>query len=238
MAKKESKDKSPVSLAILVDGDNAAASKLNDAVKFASGYGTIIVKRIYADWSKTATSGWKEPAKEFAFRLIEAPSYVKGKNTTDIALVMDAVDLIHSGIVNGFCIVASDGDYTLLAQRIREEGFLVLGYGETKAPAAFVNSCHQFVFSDKTPEKINQADMLLLKEANLFDKAFEIAAEGKVEVALSLVGTALKKLKPKFKTSRYGCQALGAIYQKLDKYELLQTGDKNTDHVVRLKNFR
>ena len=128
------------------------------------------------------TSQWKEPAKELSFRLIEAPSYVKGKNTTDIALVMDAMDLLHSGTVSGFCIVASDGDYTLLAQRIREAGLLMLGYGESKTPAAFVNSCRQFLFSDKEPEKIKQADMLLLKEADLFDKAFETAADGKVEL--------------------------------------------------------
>lgn len=237
MAKKEVQDKNAISLAILVDGDNATASKLNEVVKFVSGYGTPIVRRIYADWSKTGTSQWKEPAKELAFRQIEAPSYVKGKNTTDIALVMDAMDLIHSGTINGFCIVASDGDYTLLAQRIREAGLLMLGYGESKTPAAFVNSCRQFLFSDKIPEKIKQSDVLLLKEADLFDKAFEIAADGKVEVSLSLVGTALKKLKPKFKTNRYGCQTLGAIYQKLDKYELIQTGDKNINNVVRLKVF-
>lgn len=237
MAKKEAQDKNPISIAILVDGDNATASKLNEVIKFVSSYGAPIVRRIYADWSKTATSQWKEPAKDLSFRLIEAPSYVKGKNTTDIALVMDAMDLIHSGTVNGFCIVASDGDYTLLAQRIREEGLLMLGYGETKTPSAFVNSCRQFAFSDKIPEKIKQSDMLLLKEADLFDKAFETAADGKVEVSLSLVGTALKKLKPKFKTSRYGCQTLGAIYQKLDKYELIQTGDKNINNVVRLKVF-
>lgn len=237
MAKKEVQDKSQLSIAILVDGDNATASKLNEVLKFVSSYGTPIVKRIYADWSKTVTSQWKEPAKELSFRLIEAPSYVKGKNTTDIALVIDAMDLIHSGAVNGFCIVASDGDYTLLAQRIREAGLLILGYGESKTPAAFVNSCRQFLFSDKAPEKIKQSDILLLKEADLFDKAFEIAADGKVEVSLSLVGTALKKLKPKFKTNRYGCQTLGAIYQKLDKYELIQTGDKNINNVVRLKVF-
>ncbi|WP_165043481.1 NYN domain-containing protein [Dysgonomonas sp. ZJ709] len=174
MAKKESKDKSQVSLAILVDGDNATASKLNDAVKFVSGYGTPIVKRIYADWSKTGTSQWKEPAKELAFRLIEAPSYVKGKNSTDIALVMDAMDLIHSGIVNGFCIVASDGDYTLLAQRMREEGFLVLGYGETKTPLSLVSSCRKFQYSDKEPPKAETPDSLLKKEAEIFDRAFNV----------------------------------------------------------------
>lgn len=96
MAKKEVQDKNQISIAILVDGNNATAPKLNEVIKFVSSYGTTIIKRIYADWYKTATSQWKEPAKKFAFRLIEAPSYVKGKNTTDIALVMDAMDLIHS----------------------------------------------------------------------------------------------------------------------------------------------
>ena len=177
----------------------------------------------------------KEPAKEFSFRLIEALSVVKGKNTSDIALVMDAMDLLHSGTIRGFCIVSSDSDYTLLAQRIREAGMLILGYGESKTPGAFVNSCHKFVFSDKKPEKIKQADMLLAREADLFDQAFDTAAAGKEEVALSLVGTALKKLKPKFKTNRYGCQTLGAIYQKLEKYELIQTGDKGINNVVRKK---
>jgi len=222
-------------IAILIDGDNASDGKLDEIIQLATVYGNPIVRRIYADWTKPAVSRWKEPAKEYSFRLIEALSVVKGKNTSDIALVIDAMDLLHSGTVRGFCIVSSDSDYTLLAQRIRETGLLILGYGESKTPAAFVNSCHKFVFSDKKPEKIKQQDMLLMKEADLFDQAFETAAAGKEEVSLSLVGTALKKLKPKFKTNRYGCQTLGAIYQKLDKYELIQTGDKGINNVVRKK---
>lgn len=224
-----------IPIAILIDGDNASDAKLDEVMQLVSPYGTPIVKRVYADWTKPATTRWKEPAKKFSFRLVEALSVVKGKNTSDIALVMDAMDLLHSGNIRGFCIVSSDSDYTLLAQRIRESGMLVLGYGESKTPAAFVNSCHKFVFSDKKPEKVKQADMLLAKEAELFDRAFEIAAAGKEEVSLSLVGTALKKLKPKFKTNRYGCQTLGGVYQKLDKYELIQTGDKGINNVVRRK---
>lgn len=224
-----------IPIAILIDGDNASDTKLDEIVQLVSVYGTPIVKRIYADWTKPVVSRWKEPAKKFSFRLIEALSVVKGKNTSDIALVMDAMDLLHSGTVRGFCIVSSDSDYTLLAQRIREAGLLIVGYGESKTPEAFVNSCHKFVFSDKKPEKIKQADVLLQKEAELFDRAFEIASAGKEEITLSLVGTALKKLKPKFKTNRYGCQTLGAIYQKLEKYELIQTGDKGINNVVRKK---
>ncbi|MBF0647246.1 NYN domain-containing protein [Dysgonomonas sp. GY75] len=233
MAKKETKEKKHISLAVLVDGDNATASRLTDVIKFVSGYGEPIVKRIYADWSKTGTSQWKEPAKELAFRLIEATSYVKGKNTTDIALVMDAMDLLHSGIVNGFCIVASDGDYTLLAQRIREEGLLILGYGESKTPLSFAGSCRKFQYSDKEPPKAETPDCLLKKEAEIFDRAFNIF--GKEEVALSLLGPELKKILPKYKPRRYGCKTLGAIYEKLDKYELIRTGQKGIYNIVRLK---
>jgi hypothetical protein len=115
-----------------------------------------------------------------------------------------------------------------LAQRIRENGLPVLGYGETKTPVAFVNSCEKFMFSDMEQEKSATREALLQKEASLFDEAFEIAAAGNSEVSLSIVGTELKKLMPKFKTKRYGCKTLGAVYQKLDKYELLQTGEKKT----------
>lgn len=229
------KDKSTLSIAILVDGDNASPTKLGEAVKLASQYGNPLVKRIYADWTKTGMTKWKDPAKEHSFRLVEALSYVKGKNATDIALIIDAMDLLHARTVGGFCIVSSDSDYTLLAQRIREVGLLVLGYGESKTPAPFVNSCKKFVYSDKEPEKGDTPATLLKKEADLFDQAFETVADGKIEVSLSLIGGALKKLKPKFKTSRYGCKTLGAVYEKLDKYELIQTGQKGIYNVVRKK---
>jgi uncharacterized LabA/DUF88 family protein len=229
------KDKSSLSIAILVDGDNASPAKLGEAVKLASQYGNTLVKRIYADWTKTGMTKWKDPAKEYSFRLVEALSYIKGKNATDIALTIDAMDLLHTGTVQGFCIVSSDSDYTLLAQRIREAGLLVLGYGESKTPVPFVNSCKKFVYSDKEHEKGDTAVTLLKKEADLFDQAFETVADGKEEVSLSLIGGALKKLKPKFKTSRYGCKTLGAVYEKLDKYELIQTGQKGIYNVVRRK---
>lgn len=229
------KDKPSHSIAILVDGDNASPAKLGEVVKLASQYGNPIVKRIYADWTKAGMTRWKDPAREYSFRLVEALSYVKGKNATDIGLVIDAMDLLHSGTVDGFCFASSDSDYTLLAQRIREAGLPVLGYGESKTPAPFVNSCKKFAYSDKEPEKGDTPATLLMKEADLFDKAFETVADGKEEVSLSLIGGALKKLKPKFKASRYGCKTLGAVYEKLEKYELIQTGQKGIYNVVRKK---
>lgn len=229
------KETSAPSIAVLVDGDNASPAKLGDAVKLAAQYGNPSVRRIYADWTKTGASKWKAPAMEHSFRLMEALSYIKGKNATDIALVIDAMDLLHSGTVGGFCIVSSDSDYTLLAQRIREAGLPVLGYGESKTPEPFVNACKKFVFSDREPEKGDTPATLLKKETDLFDKAFDAVADGREEVPLSLIGGALKKLKPKFKTSRYGCKTLGAVYEKLDRYELVQTGQKGIYNVVRRK---
>jgi len=174
---------------------------------------------------------------------MEALPYIKGKNTTDIVLVIDAMDLLNSNHIDVFCIVSSDSDYTPLAQRIREEGCIVVGYGESKTPIAFVNSCEKFVFSDQESEgnpkskKEDTPDVLLQKEADLFDKAYESAADGKEEVTLSQIGMAMKKIKPKFKTRRYGCKTLGAIYEKLDKYELIQTGQKGIYNVVRKKQL-
>jgi hypothetical protein len=230
------KEKPLSGMAVLIDGDNASPNRIGEVIKFVSQYGYPLVKRIYADWTQPAMAKWKEPAREHSFRLVEAFPNVKGKNTTDIALVIDAMDLLHSGTVDGFCIVSSDSDYTSLAQRIRESGRLVTGFGEGKTPVAFVNSCKKFLFTDREQEKPSAADDLLRKEAALFDEAFETAANGNSDVALSIVGTALKKLMPKFKTKRYGCKTLGAVYQKLDKYELIQTGEKKTkNNVVRKK---
>lgn len=231
----------PQKVAVLIDGDNASSVKLPEITDLAGRYGEVIIKRIYGDWSKTSLSSWKEPAREYSYRLVEAMPYIKGKNTTDITLVIEAMDLLNSGDINVFVIVSSDSDYTPLAMRIREEGLIVIGYGESKTPVAFVNSCKRFVFSDQLiqgnnkPEKGETPESLLKKEAVLFDKAYELAIEGKEEVTLSLIGTALKKIKPKFKTKRYGCKTLGDIYEKLEGYDVVQTGVKGIYNVVRKK---
>lgn len=119
-------------VAVLIDGDNASFERMEDIMGFVSRYGDAVVRRIYGDWTRKALSAWKESAREHGFRLVQASSHVPGKNTTDIALVIDAMDILRDGQVDCFCLVASDGDYSLLAQRIREAGVKVLGYGEGK----------------------------------------------------------------------------------------------------------
>lgn len=238
---KSLKDSLVPQVAVLIDGDNASSAKLSEITEVASRYGQVNIKRIYGDWSRTSLSSWKEPAKEFSYRLIEALPNVKGKNATDITLVIDAMDLLHTKDIDVFCIASSDSDYIPLAQRLREEGITVIGYGEIKTPLAFVGSCKKFIFSDAETEKKAKVekgdtpDVLLQKEAELFDKAYELAIDGKEEVTLSLLGTALKKIKPKFKPRRYGCKTLGGVYEKLDGYEVVQTGMKGIYNVVRKK---
>lgn len=230
----KSKNNQPI--AILVDGDNASPDKLNEVIRFVSKFGNPIIKRIYADWTKSCMGKWKESANEHSFRLIEAPSYVSGKNTTDIALIMDAMDILHSDSVKAFCIVSSDSDYTLLAQRIREDGLTVIGYGESKTPKSLVNTCCEFMISNQVKEEpLNTPEFFISRDTPIFHHAFEEAADGKEEVSLSLVGTALKKLMPKYKIKRYGCKTLGALYAQLDRYELVKTGKKEIGNMLRVK---
>lgn len=232
------KKKKDLLIAVLIDGDNASSEKMEDVMQFVSRYGTAIVKRIYGDWTKKPLSCWKDTAKENGFKMVQASSFVSGKNTTDIALAIDAMDILHSGRVDCFCLVASDGDYTLLVQRMREAGLTVLGYGESKTPVALVRSCTDFLFSDRKETKSsveNTPEFFINRDMEYFDRAFEVAADGKEEVSLSLIGGALKKLMPKFKVKRYGCKTLGKLYERLERYELVKT-EKGVAGLVRLKS--
>lgn len=231
------KKKKDLLIAVLIDGDNASSEKMEDIMQFVSRYGTAIVKRIYGDWTKKPLACWKDTAKENGFKMVQASSFVSGKNTTDIALAIDAMDILHSGRVDCFCLVASDGDYTLLVQRMREAGLTVLGYGESKTPVALVRSCTDFLFSDRKEIKSsveNTPDFFINRDMEYFDRAFEVAADGKEEVSLSLIGGALKKLMSKFKVKRYGCKTLGKLYERLERYELIKT-EKGVAGLVRLK---
>ncbi len=147
-----------------------------------------------------------------SFRLVETPCYTAEKNTIDMVPASDAMDILHGGGIDCFCIAASDGDYTMLAQRIREAGLTVLGEGKT--PEALVASCREFRYAGQQqgvePElQPNTPEHLIRRDMPLFEKAFETAATGKDEVPLSQTGTAHKKLMSKYRIKRYGCKTLG-----------------------------
>lgn len=140
-------------IALLIDGDNAQPRLFEQILSEASKYGKATIRRIYGDWTSPSMNGWKTVLNHFAIRPMQKFSYTTGKNSTDSALIIDAMDILHSGLVNGFCIVSSDSDYTGLAHRIREEGIFVMGIGQAKTPEAFVKACEIFIYTENLAEK-------------------------------------------------------------------------------------
>jgi uncharacterized LabA/DUF88 family protein len=140
-------------IALLIDGDNAQPRLLEQILSETGKYGKATIRRIYGDWTSPSMNGWKTMLNHFAIRPMQKFSYTSGKNSTDSALIIDAMDILHSGLVNGFCIVSSDSDYTGLAHRIREEGVFVMGIGQAKTPQAFVKACEIFIFTENLADK-------------------------------------------------------------------------------------
>src|SRR5512146_3150586 len=140
-------------IAMLIDGDNAQAGLLSQMLVEAARYGQVTVRRIYGDWTTTNMNSWKETLNFHAFQPIQQFRYTIGKNATDSAMIIDAMDVLHSNAVDAFCLVSSDSDYTRLATRIRETGIFVMGIGEKKTPKAFVNACDVFVYTENLVEE-------------------------------------------------------------------------------------
>ncbi len=134
-------------IAILIDGDNAQANLLPQILVEAGKYGLVTVRRIYGDWTTSSMNQWKDVLNFHAVQPVQQFRYTVGKNATDSAMIIDAMDLLHSDVVDGFCLVSSDSDYTRLATRIRETGTFVMGIGEKKTPKPFVNACDVFVYT-------------------------------------------------------------------------------------------
>ena len=138
--------------AVLIDGDNAQATLLPQILAEVSKSGLITIKRIYGDWTTATMNQWKGSLHNYAIQPIQQFRNTVGKNATDSAMIIDAMDLLHDNDLRGFCIVSSDSDYTRLATRIREDGLFVIGVGEKKTPEAFVNACNQFIYSENLME--------------------------------------------------------------------------------------
>nr|CAD6438676.1 NYN domain-containing protein [Rhizobium sp. Q54] len=135
-------------LALLIDGDNASPKVISDLLGEIANYGTASVKRIYGDWTKPNLNGWKECLLEHSIQPVQQFAYTTGKNATDGAMIIDAMDLLYTGRFSGFCIVSSDSDFARLASRIREQGITVYGFGERKTPRPFITACDKFIYVD------------------------------------------------------------------------------------------
>ncbi|MFC1938869.1 NYN domain-containing protein [Chloroflexota bacterium] len=208
--------------AVLIDGDNAQASLLPQILAEVSKVGLITIKRIYGDWTTTNMNQWKESLHKHAIQPVQQFMYTTGKNSTDSAMIIDTMDLLHSNDVQGFCIVSSDSDYTRLATRIREDGLFVIGVGEKKTPEAFVNACNQFIYSENlavTQEPKKKGVERKKKEEGqdssdplpLLVQGFEMAAKEDEWTYLATIGSSLRQLDPAFDPRTYGHQKLQSL---------------------------
>lgn len=249
-------EKSQVSLAFLVDGDNASASLIKEMLTEVSTFGPILIRNVYGDWSSSSMKGWREARLEHALQPIQQFANVSGKNATDIALIIDAMDILHEGIVNGFCIVSSDSDFTTLALRLRKSGALVIGIGEAKTHVSFRNACDRFIITEnlegqggqnkekqisdldkKTKDRSSSAKRKSPKEAlELIKTAYDsIELDGNYAY-LSQLGMTLNKLDPSFDPRSYGKRRLSDLLFSLsDHFEITKDAEGQGGDIIRKK---
>lgn len=238
-------------IAILIDGDNAQANLLPKMLVEAGKYGQITVRRIYGDWTTSNMNQWKEVLNYHAVQPVQQFRYTVGKNATDSAMIIDAMDLLHTGVVDGFCLASSDSDYTRLATRIRESGVFVMGMGAKKTPKPFVNACDVFVYTENltadqkasrshTPRKPNKkpkdANKLAPVEPepepeadsepealNLIRQAYEMSVQEDGWSRLDHLGNALYQLDPAFDPRSYGHRQLSRLIASYKDYFQMRT---------------
>lgn len=214
-------------LAILIDADNARAHNLEQLVVEIAKYGRASVRRAYGDWTSTQLASWKGQLLEHSIQPIQQFSYTTGKNATDSALIIDAMDLLYSGNLDGFCIVSSDSDFTRLAARIREQGLIVYGFGERKTPQPFVAACDTFVYvenlaEESTPEPATAAQPLRRdrKLDRLVAEAVEVASGDDGWARLDVVGSNLSRLASDFDPRTWGFRKLRDLLAAHPQYEV------------------
>ena len=205
-------------LAVLIDADNAQSSIVAQLLAEISRYGIATVKRVYGDWTTPNLKGWKESLNAHALQPVQQFSYTTGKNATDSCLIIDAMDLLHSERVDGFCLVSSDSDFTRLATRIRESGRVVYGFGEKKTPQPFVAACDKFVYTEilrvgdatsalpKAPETVAAKPI-----KGLLLNAVTGAMRDDGWSPLSVIGSLISKTNPDFDARNYGFEKLGEL---------------------------
>ena len=245
-----------IRLAVLIDADNVPYSNVRGVMEEIAKYGTPTFKRIYGDWTKPTVSGWKNVLLENAITPIQQYSYTSGKNSSDSALIIDAMDILYSGKVDGFCIVSSDSDFTRLATRLREAGMKVFGIGQKKTPNPFIVACDKFIYMEIIPvvEQIESANQAKIKAAKPQQPKTSVSRLNKETVHLIAstindladengwaflgdVGNLLLKKQPNFDPRNYGFLKLTPLIKSLPQFEIdKRETDKNGIKLVFIKN--
>jgi uncharacterized LabA/DUF88 family protein len=244
-------------LAVLIDADNIPYTNVKEMMEEIAKYGTPTFKRIYADWTKPHVGGWKNVLLENAITPVQQYSYTTGKNATDSAMIIDAMDILYTGRVDGFCIVSSDSDFTRIATRLREAGMKVFGIGEKKTPLPFISACDKFIYLEilKAPQEsvkspVPSKDAKTEPQQNEVIRSIDkglirLIADSINDIAdedgwafLGNLGTLLLKKKPDFDSRNYGYAKLLPLIKSINKFQIdeRKSGKANIKHVyVRTK---
>ncbi len=230
-------------LAVLIDADNARPAIVEGLLAEIAKYGTAHVKRIYGDWTKPDLNGWKEVLLRLSIQPIQQFRYTVGKNATDSAMIIDAMDLLYTERFDGFCIVSSDSDFTRLASRIRESGRIVYGFGERKTPEPFRTACDKFIYTEvlvraeageaEAAPKPRSAKELRgdSRLMNLLRGAIEAASDESGWAGLGPVGSILNKQSPDFDSRNYGYAKLSGLIKGIGLFETEERHIGNGKHI-------
>jgi uncharacterized LabA/DUF88 family protein len=217
-------------LAVLIDADNAQPSIIEGLLAEIAKFGTANVKRIYGDWTQPQLNSWKNELLLHSIQPIQQFGYTRGKNATDSALIIDAMDLLYTGEFNGFCLVSSDSDFTKLAARIREAGLVVYGFGEKKTPDPFVAACDKFIYTEvlqdekdekKSDRKVKAQTLKQdTKLVNLVRNAIDASSDESGWAHLAPVGSYIAKQSPQFDPRNYGYRKLGELIDAMGLFDM------------------
>ena len=237
-------------IAVLIDGDNIPSAHVKEMMEEITKYGSPTIKRIYGDWTRPGLTKWKNLLLENAITPIQQYGYTKGKNATDSAMIIDAMDILYSGKVDGFCLVSSDSDFTKLATRLREAGMQVIGIGEKKTPTPFIVACDKFIYieilrnqsskkedihkKDKVEESIDKITPRVIK---LLSATITDASDEDGWAFLGDVGSLIQKKEPNFDSRNYGFEKLTPLIKSIGSFELEQRENSKSRHkLIFVKN--
>lgn len=223
-------------LAVLIDGDNIPSAHVKEMMEEIAKYGNPTIKRIYGDWTNPRLSKWKNLLLENAITPIQQYGYTKGKNATDSAMIIDAMDILYTGKVSGFCIVSSDSDFTRLATRLREAGMLVIGLGEKKTPNPFIVACDKFIYVEilksrsdgKKEEKQtdeedkSSVDKITSRDIQLIKASISDLSDDDGWAFLGDVGSLIQKKQPNFDSRNFGFLKLTPLIKSIGEFEIEQ----------------
>jgi uncharacterized LabA/DUF88 family protein len=222
-----------LNLAVLIDGDNIPSAPVKEMMEEIAKYGNPTIKRIYGDWTKPNLGKWKNLLLENAITPIQQYGYTTGKNATDSAMIIDAMDILYSDKVHGFCLVSSDSDFTRLATRLREAGMQVIGIGERKTPNPFIVACDKFIYIEILTNQKNKqtagktvtkadVDVITNKEIQLIKSTISDVSDDDGWAFLGDVGSLLQKKQPNFDARNYGFEKLTPLIKSMGQFEVEQ----------------